>query len=382
MRPTVFETVRVAGLPNSSNPQCYHVEECPNKRGHNAQGIIGTVPDPIIANVIILLAVLIGPFLDHRIERNLEAFLFVMGVLSALASAVLTAHLVTQALRDPIPITIAVFISGMVFTWGRRWLDAGIARLVARAGPALVAALITVVLGLASSFITAIIASLVLVELIAPMRLQRSDEVRLVVLACFAIGLGAVLTPVGEPLSTIAIAKLGQDFWFLARLLSVYIVPGVVVLGVLTWVLRTKSSGVPEIVPANVGESYRDVVMRAARVYLFVMALTLLGEGFKPLIDRYVIGLDPRLLYWINMISAIVDNATLTAAEISPRMAHLQVQAILMGLLISGGMLIPGNIPNIIAAGKLRIRSREWARVAIPIGAVLLIVYFILLFML
>ncbi len=340
------------------------------------------MPDPIIANVIILLAVLVGPFLDHRIERNLEAFLFVMGTLSALASTVLTTHLVTQALRDPIPITIAVFVSGMVFTWGRRWLDAGITWLIARAGPALVAALITIVLGLASSIITAIIASLVLVELIAPMRLQRSDEVRLVVLACFAIGLGAVLTPVGEPLSTIAIAKLGQDFWFLARLLSVFIVPGVVALGVLAWVLRTKSGRAGEIVPANAGESYRGVVTRAARVYLFVMALTLLGEGFKPLIDRYVIGLDARLLYWINMISAIVDNATLTAAEISPRMAQLQVQAILMGLLISGGMLIPGNIPNIIAAGKLRIRSREWARVAVPIGAVLLIVYFVLLFML
>jgi predicted cation transporter len=110
------------------------------------------------------------------------------------------------------------------------------------------------------------------------------------------------------------------------------------------------------------------------------MALTLLGEGFKPLIDRYVIGLDARLLFWINTISAIVDNATLTAAEISPRMTHLQVQAILMGLLISGGMLIPGNIPNIIAAGKLGIRSREWAREAIPIGAILLVIYFLALF--
>jgi predicted cation transporter len=61
-------------------------------------------------------------------------------------------------------------------------------------------------------------------------------------------------------------------------------------------------------------------------------------------------------------------------------MTHLQVQAILMGLLISGGMLIPGNIPNIIAAGKLSIRSREWAREAIPIGAILLVIYFLALF--
>ena len=58
------------------------------------------------------------------------------------------------------------------------------------------------------------------------------------------------------------------------------------------------------------------------------------------------------------------------------------MRAVLMGLLISGGMLIPGNIPNIIAAGKLGIKSREWAVIAIPIGAVLMVAYFVLLFLL
>jgi predicted cation transporter len=53
-----------------------------------------------------------------------------------------------------------------------------------------------------------------------------------------------------------------------------------------------------------------------------------------------------------------------------------------MGLLISGGMLIPGNIPNIIAAGKLKIRSRTWARYGVPLGLVLLVVYFAILFLL
>jgi predicted cation transporter len=60
---------------------------------------------------------------------------------------------------------------------------------------------------------------------------------------------------------------------------------------------------------------------------------------------------------------------------------HLdQVRAALMGLLISGGMLIPGNIPNIIAANKLGIRSRTWARTGVPLGLVILVVYFVLLF--
>lgn len=55
----------------------------------------------------------------------------------------------------------------------------------------------------------------------------------------------------------------------------------------------------------------------------------------------------------------------MAATEISPHMTTEQIRAILMGLLISGGMLIPGNIPNIISAGKLNIKSREWALVGI-----------------
>jgi len=206
--------------------------------------------------------------------------------------------------------------------------------------------------------------------------------VRIVVLACFAIGLGAALTPVGEPLSTIATAKLHQDFWFLLRLLGIWVVPGVLALGVVAWAHRMTGPPTDEVTPVTGPEGYRGVVVRAARVYLFVMALTFLGEGFKPVIDRYIIQLGAPVLYWINLVSAILDNATLTAAEISPSMTTAQVRAVLMGLLISGGMLIPGNIPNIIAAGKLGIKSREWAVIAIPIGAVLLVVYFVLLFLL
>jgi predicted cation transporter len=55
------------------------------------------------------------------------------------------------------------------------------------------------------------------------------------------------------------------------------------------------------------------------------------------------------------------------------------VEAILLGLLISGGMLIPGNIPNIIAAGKLNISSKEWARAGLSIGIVIMVVYFVIL---
>ena len=58
----------------------------------------------------------------------------------------------------------------------------------------------------------------------------------------------------------------------------------------------------------------------------------------------------------------------------------LIVEAILMGLLISVGMLIPGNIPNIISASKLKISSKEWALFRIPIGAIFMTTFYVILF--
>ena len=46
---------------------------------------------------------------------------------------------------------------------------------------------------------------------------------------------------------------------------------------------------------------------------------------------------------------------------------------------IAGGMLIPGNIPNIIAASKLKIKSREWARLGVPLGFAVMVIFFVIL---
>ena len=103
-------------------------------------------------------------------------------------------------------------------------------------------------------------------------------------------------------------------------------------------------------------------------------------EGFKPLILAYIIHIPSAGLYWVNIVSAVLDNATLAAAEIGPDLSLSQIVSALMGLLIAGGMLIPGNIPNIIAACKLEITSREWAEVGVPLGLVLMVFFFVILF--
>ncbi len=355
----------------------------------------------------IVLLVLLGPFLVKKIEHNLEAFLFVMGVLAVTIAgfeneAVLRSigysaeqieevgwnmKLVMEAIMEPVVkgIVPAVLVAGLLFHYGRSAAQRMMASILEKVSAKVVIFLVVVILGLASSVITAIIAALLLVEVLNCMPLERSKKINIVIIACFSIGLGAVLTPIGEPLSTIAITKLQGEpyhagFFFLFNRLAVYIIPGILAMGALSLAFVGKKGSEVCAKVEEVEETLKDVVMRAVKVYIFVMALLLLGGGMKIVIDKFLLTVPSQILYWVNMISAILDNATLTAAELSPAMEITQIQAVLMGLLISGGMLIPGNIPNIISANKLGITSKEWAHLGVPLGLVLMALYYVWIF--
>ena len=335
----------------------------------------------------IVLAVLIGPFAVRKIEHNLEAFLFVMGVLSVTVAGAWELHLVEEAVMDPVVkgIVPAVLVAGMAFHYGRTRAQNAMSYVLDNVSIRTVAFVMVIGLGMMSSIITAIVAALLLVELVNCMPLERRDKINLVVIACFSIGLGAVLTPLGEPLSTIAISKLqgppyNAGFFFLFEKLAFYVIPGVLAMGVLAAFFTGKATKQECMTAVEDSETLRDVGMRAAKVYVFVMALLLLGSGMKTIIDKYFITIPSEILYWVNMLSAILDNATLTAAEIAPSLSIGQITAMLMGLLIAGGMLVPGNIPNIISANKLGITSKEWARLGVPLGLCLLVVYFVWIF--
>lgn len=332
---------------------------------------------------IVMGVVLLGPFFSKKVEEQLELFLFIMGVLAVSISNLWSWHLCKEALVEPIKISLAVLVAGFGFRMIRpkikKWTDLAVRRL----GYGAVFFIIVAGLGILSSVITAIIASLILAEVMSALKLVKKFEIKFVVIACFAIGLGAVLTPLGEPLATIAISKLrGEphhaDFFFLARLLGIWVLP--LVLGLAAWTafFRDPPKGEPTLTEDK-SESYPDVIFRAAKVYIFVMALVFLASGFKPIVEEYVVKMPAHALYWINIVSAILDNATLTAAEITAAMPIQTDKELLLGLLIAGGMLIPGNIPNIICASKLSIKSKEWAKIGVPLGLAIMIIVFILL---
>jgi predicted cation transporter len=284
----------------------------------------------------------------------------------------------------PFGIVQAVLIFGIIFYLYHDKIVAGVEGAIRKLGLPLFAFIVVAGLGLVSSLISVIVTAVILAEIVVAMPLDRRHKIEFTVLASFALGMGAVLTPVGEPLSTIAVSKLKPEnpFTYLFDLMGPYVVPGVLAIAAYA-AYRMKSASLEGGAAAGEAEveaeTLRNVVMRAVKVYMFVAALELLGVSLLPLTVWYFSKMPSWLLYWVNTISAVVDNATLTAAEISPLMTEDQIKSALMSLLVSGGMLIPGNIPNIVAAGRLRITMKEWARLGVPVGMVLLLAYFIVL---
>jgi predicted cation transporter len=374
------------------------------------------IPEEPVAEVVagllaILVIVLVLPMVSKRVEENLEPFFLAMGITgfalilwAGIVPDVKTAwKIVETAARTPVSIaglpigiTQVVLIAGLFFYFYRERIKQWLEALMGRVGLPSFIFILVLVLGLSSSVISVIVAAVILSEVLAFLPIPRQLKARLAVIACYALGLGAALTPIGEPLSTIAVSKLSgppyyAGFTFLLDLLGIYIVPGVIATAALSaWVAaRWRSSLTPrelghdrvEVVGAVEveEETLRTVVWRAIKVYMFVAALELLGTSFLPLVEWYFTKIPPYVLYWVNMVSAVLDNATLTAAEIGPQLTLSQIKSALMALLVSGGMLIPGNIPNIVTAGRLRITSKEWARIGVPLGIVMLSAYFIIL---
>jgi predicted cation transporter len=368
---------------------------------------MGLEPGILIGFLVIFLAVLLGPFKIKIIEENLEVFLFICGVAAMTIAGFVELpgtetgwrmEIIKEALIAPlkigdiygIPIGIVqiVLVIGLIIYVWHEPIHKAIRKMSDALSPKIMAFILIAVLGLFSSVISAILAAIILVEMVNAMPLTRKSKIDLTVIACFSIGLGAALTPLGEPLSTIAISKLSgapyhAGFTFLINMLGLYILPGIIVYGLVGMFFLGKIDPKDQGMKAEeYNETLKDVLMRGVKVYVFIMALVLLGDGFKPIIFEYFAQIPPTILFWVNMVSAILDNATLAAAQIGPTLTELQIKGILMGLLIAGGMLIPGNIPNIISAGKLGITSKEWARLGVPMGLVSMAIYFVIIFVL
>jgi len=332
--------------------------------------------NPTIA-VIVLVLLLAGPLAAAPLERNIEFYFLAIGVLAIVLARRLSWTVAWDAARAPVWIAMAVAAAGLIFGAARKKLDRVFERLEAMVARGFLTGLSVFLIALLSSVITAIVAALILVETVGLLRLPERARVRVTVSGCFAIGLGASLTPVGEPLATLAARAMSLPFLGLFDLLGPYVLPAMAFCALIAgvsargWLLERGTV-------SHVHERWRDVLLQTVKVYAFVAGLVLVSEAFAPLAVQYVSRVSSRALFWLNTVSAALDNATLVALEVH-KMEPGRARAAIIALLVSGGMLIPGNVPNIVCAGLLKIDSLAWARVAIPLGLVMMSAYFLVL---
>lgn len=331
----------------------------------------------LIEAAILLIFLLFGPLAIAPIGRNLELYCLSLGMLGVSAGAQWQWELAKRALTAPIMITAAVLAAGLVFEYGREPLDLAFARMRAVVPRPPLTALTIFVIAILSSVITAIVAALVLVEALGLLQIAGESRTKVAVAGCFAIGLGAALTPIGEPLATLVAQALRLGFFGLLRLLGPWVLPGIIGASALAgfFARGDYDLAASEI---HVRESKWELLFESAKVYAFIVGLVLISEAYAPLAARYLPMFGDDALFWANTISAALDNATLVALEVH-HMSAARAIDVLLSLLVSGGILIPGNIPNIVSASALRINSIEWARVGIPIGIAMLGIYFAVL---
>jgi predicted cation transporter len=327
---------------------------------------------------LVIIAVLLGPVLIKPIERNVEFFFLLIGVLTAAIMGQFNMVLVRGVLLEPLSFTLAVLVFGAAFRLSKAYLDELFAGVVELLSPRILCFFLAIMLGALAPFITPVVSALVFVEAIALLRRDRAAEVSATVFACFAIGIGAGLTPLGLPGIAVVLRSLHADFWYLTNLLGPFVAVGIV-LAAAPILLLPFDAGQP-LTQIRVEDSWKTVLLvRPGRVYVFIAGLVALSDGLRPVVNAYVHRVPENLLFWINTLSAVVNNSTLAVIEISPSMSVSQQRAAMLSLLISGGALITGNIPNVVAASRLRISSSEWARTGVIVGIVLLILCFAVL---
>ena len=116
----------------------------------------------LIGLSLIFIVVLVGPFLNKKIESNLEAFLFAMGVASATISNAWSSEVLHEGVVAPVNITLAVLGAGILFHSLRKYIDHAMRRVLITVPLAVIICIGIIVLGLLSSLISAIIAALLL----------------------------------------------------------------------------------------------------------------------------------------------------------------------------------------------------------------------------
>ena len=327
---------------------------------------------------------LVWPLASRWVESHLEIFLLAVGAAAVTISGGWSVDFIYETLQYPVNVAFIVLVVSVIFNNYSRYIFRVLFAFFRKLEPQYSFALLVFLLGITSSLVSVTVAALVLAEVLKVVNLERLSTVRITVFACYAIGLGAVLTPLAEPLGLIINNSLTgaphfADFFFLMRHFFVWIAPAILLMSAAAGYSARHAGTTMQMHIREDKETYGSMLRRTWHIYMFVAALNLISAGLRPLAQSTITHLGGKVLFLANAVSVIIDNATLAAIEIVPTISMNDLIYMVIGLAAFGSMLVQGNLPNIVAAEKLGIKSREWASVAVPTGLVLMGAYFIIL---
>lgn len=322
-----------------------------------------------------------GPLLSKDLEERVEWLSLGLGVAALTASWSWSERAVVQALARSASLCGALVAGALFFSLAHAPLRRAVARLCAKLGARAAVGAAVAVSGLAAPFVTAGVAVLLLVEVLAALPLEQTRRREAAVLGCCAVGLGSGLSAVGGPASAVLLAKLSGAPYpvagpYLFSLVGAWLVPGIVALAAGAAVLCGKTNPAEKPLPEDPFSLWTLLVL-TGRLFVFTAGLVLLGNGLTPLIERAFLGLHPAVLYWANGAAAVMDNAALVAVQVAPSMSQDQLRHAFLGVLTSGGAFLAGDPQNVVAAHKLGIPARLWAGVGVPASAALMLFCFL-----
>ena len=333
---------------------------------------------------IVALCLLIMPLTIRWVENHLELFLLTVGAAAVTISGAWSTALVRNTLASPVYVSFIVVVVSIIFNNYSRYIFRVLFAFFRTLEPRYSFALLILLLGTTSSLVSVTVSALLLAEVLKVVNLEHTSTVKITVFACYAISLGAVLTPLAEPMglvinNTLAGPPHHADFFFLLRHFFAWIFPAICALAVMGGYTARHAGTTLQMHIREDKETYSSILRRTGHIYMFVAALTLISTGLRPLAQSTITHLSGKVLFIANAVSVIIDNATLAAIEIVPTISISDLICMVIGLAAFGSMLVQGNLPNIVAAEKLGIKGREWAAIAVPTGLLLMAVYFIML---
>ena len=333
---------------------------------------------------LVAVCLLVMPLAVRWVESHLELFLLAIGAVAVTISGGWSGQLVRHTLSAPVYVSFIVVVVSVIFNNYSRYIFRVLFAFFRALEPRYSFALLIFLLGMTSSLVSVTVSALVLAEVLKVVNLEHDTMVKITVFACYAIGLGAVLTPLAEPMGLVISQALAgpphhADFFFLLRHFWGWITPAVCLLAVAAGYTARHAGTTLQMHIREDKETYSSILHRTGHIYMFVAALTLISAGLRPLAQSTITHLGGKVLFLANAVSVIIDNATLAAIEIVPSISMNDLTCMIIGLAAFGSMLVQGNLPNIVAAEKLGIKGRQWAAVAVPTGLLLMAGYFVVL---